>query len=83
MLEEGILTLVNDEFFTCEYYWDGISRFYYGANGVPLGFVEVGFDTPSGTLAVSFGIQTGEAAAKTADFDYIFAARERTGVTES
>lgn len=72
----GIATVVDATFLTMELYWDGISRFYYGVDGTPLGFLEpAAFTTEE--LTVSFGVQNGEAVAKTLSVDYLFAAKER------
>lgn len=72
----GIATIVTSTFLTMEWYWDGISRFYFGIDGVPLGFIEpANFVTTE--LTVSFGLQNGEAVAKNMDVDYVFAAKER------
>jgi hypothetical protein len=72
----AIATVVDDVFLTMEWYWDGISRFYYGVDGVPLGFLEpANFVTTE--LTVSFGIQNGEAVAKNMSVDYMFFAKER------
>lgn len=62
--------------FTCEFYWDGIDRVYYGVNGTPLGFLDAS-TLPVGILAPSFGVQAGAVAVLVGDFDYIFAAAER------
>lgn len=62
--------------FTCEFYWDGIDRVYYGVNDTPLGFLDAS-TLPVGILAPSFGVQAGAVAALVGDFDYIFAAAER------
>lgn len=72
----AIATLVDATALTVEWYWDGISRFYYGVDGVPLGFLEpANFVTTE--LTVSFGVQNGEAAIKSMNVDYVFAAKER------
>ena len=74
--ELAIATVVTDTFLTMEWMWDGISRFYFGVDGTPLGFIEpTNFVTTE--LTVSFGIQNGEAAIKTMSMDYMFFAKER------
>lgn len=81
-----IFTVVGDEFFTCEFYYDGSSRVYYGVNGNPLGFLDllVGGNSmvPQFNQAISFGVQAGQAAVLVGNFDYIYGSQERTGVTE-
>ena len=72
----GIATVVDATFLTMEWYFDGISRIYYGVDGTPLGFLEPANLTAE-ELTVSFGIQNGEAVAKTMTVDYMFAAKER------
>lgn len=74
--ELAIFTVLDDTFLTVEWYWDGISRFYFGVNGTPLGFLEPD-NAVTTDLTVSFGIQNGEAVAKTMDVDYVFVAKER------
>ncbi len=74
--ELAIATLVDATFLTVEWYWDAISRFYFGVDGVPLGFIEpTNFVTTE--LTVSFGVQNGEAVSKVMDVDFVFMAKER------
>ena len=72
----ALAPLVDATFLSMEWYWDGLSRFYYGVNGTPLGFLEPANPVVT-ELTVSFGVQNGEAVAKTMSLDYIFAAKER------
>lgn len=72
----NIATLEDSTFVTLEWYWDGIDRVYYGVNGTPLGFLDV-TTVPVGELAPTFGVQTSTGVARIADYDYIFAAKER------
>lgn len=74
---EGI-TLADDTPITLEFYWDGIDRIYYGFNGNVIGHITPGASLPDDeVLTVSFGIQNGEAVAKTMAVDYVFVAKER------
>jgi len=77
-----IFRAVDNEFFTCEFYWDGISRVYYGINGNPLGFLDllVGgtAEVPQFNQAISFGVEAGAAQIAVADFDFISCSQERT-----
>ncbi len=75
---DGIATAVDDELFTVEYYFDGISRYYYGVNGTPLGFVEP-TALPTDELAPTFGLIAGAGAGGAVDceVDYVFAAQLR------
>ena len=72
------IATVTTSFFTCEWYWDGIDRVYYGVDGTPLGFLDLnGLSLPAGELTPTFGVQAGQAAALVGDFDYIMAAKQR------
>ena len=74
----GIFTVLDATDLEVAFYWDGIDRIWYGVNGTALGFVTPGASLPDNEeLTVSFGIQNGEAVAKTMTVDYIFAAMER------
>jgi hypothetical protein len=76
--ELGIATVVAATFLTMEFYWDGVSKIYYGTDGVVRGFIEPSTNLPDDEdLTVTFAIQNGEAVAKTMTVDYIFAAKER------
>ncbi len=71
-----VFSLVDATELTVEWYFDGIDRIYYGVNGTVLGRL----DPPNivtTELTVSYGVQNGEAVAKTMTLDYIFAAKER------
>ena len=60
------------------FYWDGISRIWYSVDGTVLGYIDPGTSLPDDeVLTVSFGIENGEAVAKTMTTDYMFAAMER------
>jgi len=74
----GIETVVDATDLEVAFFWDGISRIWYGVNGSALGFIDPGASLPDDeVLTVSFGVQNGEAVAKTMAVDYIFAAMER------
>ena len=64
---------------TLEFYWDGVDRVYYGANGTPQGFLDLSDSTDLTTRETTptFGVQAGEAAVKVASLDYLFAASQR------
>ena len=73
----AIATLVSDTYVTLSFYYDGKSSILYYANDVHLG-TSVTTNLPDDEeLTVSFGIQNGEAVAKTMTLDYIFVAKER------
>jgi hypothetical protein len=62
-----------------EYFYNARTNILtFGVNGVGAGQIDLdGVTLPVGLLAPSFGIQTGEVAAKTLDTDYILASRLR------
>lgn len=74
----GIATVVSDTFLTVAWAYDGKSAVKYFVNDAHLGTLD-GSSTylPDTELTVSFGIQNGEAVAKTMTLDYIFAAKQR------
>ena len=75
----GIHTMVDDTYVTVEFYYDGSTagRFQYFVNGVRLGAVALTNAPDDEELTLSFGIQNGEAVAKTMTLDYIRAVVER------
>ena len=74
----GVATVVSDTFLTVAWAYDGKGSVAYFVNDVQLGALD-GTSTylPDTELTVSFGIQNGEAVAKTMTVDYLFAAKER------
>lgn len=75
--EEGIHTVENDTYLVVGFYWDGINRIYYSVDDTVLGFLASTNLPDDEALTVSFGVQNGEAVAKTMSVDYIFVAKER------
>lgn len=74
----AIHTVVSDTFLTVAWYYDGKGNLQYYVNDVQKGTLTASSTyLPDTELTVSFGIQNGEAAAKTMTVDYIFAAKER------
>ena len=73
----GVATLADDTFITVGYYYNGKSAIEYYINGVKKGTVATTNMVDDEELAVTFGIQNGEAVAKTMTVDYIFVAKER------
>lgn len=73
----AIATVADDTYLTAEFYYDGDSTIYYGTDGTILGSSVTTNMPDDEILTVSFGIQAGEAAAKTMSLDYIFVAKER------
>lgn len=73
----AVATVEDDTYLTVGFYYDGVSTVQYFVNDVKLG-ESVTTNLPDDEeLTVSFGIQNGEAAAKTMSVDYIFVAKER------
>jgi hypothetical protein len=74
----GIATVVADTFLEVAWYFDGISEVQYFVDGVHKGSLDASSTyLPDTELTVSFAIMNGEAVAKTATIDYLFAALER------
>lgn len=74
----AVATLADATEVELAFYWDGIDRIYYGVAGTVLGYITPSTSLPDDeVLTVSFGVQAGEAAAKTLAIDYIFVAKER------
>lgn len=73
----GIATLTAATWTTLAFVYDGISAVHYYVNDVRIGQSVTTNLCDDEELAVSFGIQNGEAVAKTLTVDYILAAQER------
>lgn len=73
----AIHTVVSDTYLTVGFYYDGKSSVEYSVNGTKVGTSATTNLPDDEELTVSFGIQNGEAAAKTMSVDYIFASFER------
>lgn len=77
-----VATLADATYYTAGWFYDGIDRLYYGL-GANLACPVLGFISASATflpdalLTPTFGVQNGEAVAKTLLLDYLFAAKER------
>lgn len=76
--DTAIATLSNDTFVTVAWAYDGKGTITHFINDVATGTLDASSTyLPDTELTVSFGIQNGEAVAKTMTVDYIFAAKER------
>jgi len=74
----GVFTVVAATNLTVAFFWDGIDRIWYAVNGNVLGSITPAASLPDDeVLTVSFGVQNGEAVAKTMTVDYVYAAKER------
>jgi hypothetical protein len=74
----AIHTVVSDTYLTVAWYYDGKGSVKYFVNDEHKGTLDASSTyLPDTELTISFGIQNGEAVAKTMSVDYIFAAKER------
>jgi hypothetical protein len=78
----GIATVVSDTYLTVGFYFNGVDEIQYFAGTNSLNPTLLGKSVITNLpndeeLTVSFGIQNGEAVAKTMSIDYIFAAKAR------
>lgn len=71
------IATVGTGFFTVAFYYDGVSKVHYYVDDVKKGSLATTNLVDDEELTVSFGIQNGEAVAKTMTVDYIFVAKER------
>lgn len=75
---EDVATLANDTFVELAWYYDGEGAVFYAVDGVVKGsLAATAAYLPDTELTVSFGLQNGEAVAKTMTVDFVFAAVER------
>lgn len=73
-----VATLVDDTFIELSFVWDGIDSIWAGVDGTAVQRVAVGTTLPDDEImTISFGVQNGEAVAKTMTVDYIYVAKER------
>lgn len=74
----NVATVVADTYLTVAWYYDGKGSLAYFVDDVQLGtLAATSTYLPDTELTVSFGIQNGEAVAKTMSVDFILAAVER------
>tara|TARA_R110000868_G_scaffold88513_1_gene246762 strand:+ start:378 stop:1073 length:696 start_codon:yes stop_codon:yes gene_type:complete len=78
----AIYTVVNDTYLTVGFYFNGVNEIQYFAgtnslNPTLLGKSVITNLPNNEELTISFGIQNGEAVAKTMSIDYIFASKAR------
>lgn len=73
----AIHTVVSDTWLSVGFYYDGVSEVQYFVNDVKLGTSATTNLPDDEELTISFGIQNGEAVAKTMSVDYILAVKER------
>lgn len=75
--DTGVATLVKDTFIELAFYYNGVDAIEYAVDGVKKGLVAVTNLPDDENLTITFGIQNGEAVAKTMTIDYIFVSKER------
>ncbi len=76
--QTSVATLVSDTFISLGWYYDGAGNLEVFVDDVKKATLTASSTyLPDTDLTVSFGIQNGEAVAKTMTLDYIFAAKER------
>lgn len=78
----AIATVANNTYLTVGFYYNGVDEVIYAAstnnnNPTILGKLDVTNLPDDEELTISFGIQNGEAVAKTMSIDYIFVSKER------
>lgn len=73
----AVATVSNDTYLTVGFYYDGDTEIKYYVDDVHKGTSVVTNLPDDEVLTVSFGIQNGEAVAKTMSVDYILVAKER------
>lgn len=72
-----IATVSDDTYLTVAWYYDGAGSLLYFVDDAHKGTLDVSSYLPDTEVTISFGIQNGEAVAKTMSIDYLFAAKER------
>lgn len=73
----AIATVVNDTFLEVGFYFDGKSSVKYYVDDVHKGTLATTNLPDDEVLTISFGLQNGEAVAKTMTLDYLLCAKER------
>lgn len=74
----AVATVADDTFMSVGWYYDGAGRVFYFVNDILKGSLDASSTyLPDTELTISFGIQNGEAVAKTMTLDYIYATKER------
>ncbi|RJQ53487.1 MAG: hypothetical protein C4521_07515 [Actinobacteria bacterium] len=73
----AIATVADDTYLKVAWYYDGSGNLQYFVDDVHKGTLDASSYLPDTELTISFGIQNGEAVAKSMSVDYIFAAIER------
>jgi hypothetical protein len=73
----GVGTVVSDTFIEMAFYYNGVDAIEVFVDDVKVATLAVTNLPDDEELTVSFGVQNGEAAAKSMTVDYIFVAKER------
>lgn len=74
--QAAVGTLVDNTYVTLAWYYDGADEIHVFVDDVKVATVSTA-NLPATELTVSFGIQNGEAVAKTMSMDYVLVAKER------
>lgn len=72
----AVATIANDAFVEVAFAYNGVDEVVFYVDGAVVANLATA-NLPSTELTVSFGLQNGEAAAKTLSVDYLLAAKER------
>lgn len=73
----AIATVADDTYLTVAFYYNGVDEVQYFVDNVKKGTLATTNLPDDEELTISFGIQNGEAVAKTMSVDYILVAKER------
>lgn len=73
----GVHTMVDATYVVVAFYYNGDDEVQYFVDGAKIGTLATTNLPDDEELTISFGLQNGEAAAKTMSIDYIFCAKER------
>lgn len=73
----AVHTVVDDTYLTVAFYYNGVDAVEYYVNDVKKGTLATTNLPDDEVLTISFGLQNGEAVAKTMSLDFIFCAKQR------
>lgn len=76
-IASAVASVVSDTYMNLGWFYDGAGTLFYFVNNNCLGHLNVASFFPDQELTISFGIQNGEAVAKTLSVDYILASKAR------
>lgn len=73
----AVHTVVDDTYLTVAFYYNGVDAVEYYVNDVKKGTLATTNLPDDEVLTISFGLQNGEAAAKSLSVDYVFCSKQR------